>query len=91
MKIISLLILSLFISVSHAKKPEGQICMHIPGRGLELDKIADTCQKGDLILLNDRHVPYLCDFNTAVVSFSNNKYVCVYLGHSRKLKEGTDY
>ncbi len=79
------------MSVCYAQKTRGQICMHIPGRGLELDKIAETCQQGDLILLNDRHVPYLCDFKTAVVSYSNNKYVCVYLGYSRKLREGTSY
>ncbi|WP_419600178.1 hypothetical protein [Thiolapillus sp.] len=91
MKILSLLILTLYLSVSHAKTNEGQICMHIPGRGLETDKIAETCQRGDLILLNERYMPYLCDFNFAVTGYANNKYVCVYLGHSRKLKEGTSY
>lgn len=65
--------------------------MNIPERGAETVIIERNCQKGDIIQINKLHVPRLCDFNAAIVSFDgHDQYVCAYLGEQRQVREGTN-
>ena len=91
MKKLSALALLLLTPFCYAQDKLGKVCLNIPERGLETVKIENTCKKGDIIMLNKKHVAYLCDFNSAVVNFGEyEKYVCVYLGEKRELREGSN-
>ena len=91
MKHITTLALLLLAPFCYGQGNPGQVCLNIPERGLETVKIENTCQKGDIIMLNKKHVAYLCDFNSAVANFGDyEKYVCVYLGKKRKLRKGSN-
>ena len=85
------LILLLQVPVSYGSEPLGKICLNLPERGLETVKIEHICKKGDIIKLNKKYVAYLCDFKSAVVNFDEqDKYICVYLGEKRELREGSN-
>jgi hypothetical protein len=88
-----LLALLLLFTASYADAEEsGKACLNIPGRGPDVVKIIKTCEKGDVILLDGRHVPYLCDFDSAIINYGgNNRYACVFLGAKRQLREGSQY
>ncbi|MGR9114584.1 MAG: hypothetical protein ACU85E_02370 [Gammaproteobacteria bacterium] len=90
-KLSSLALLILLAPFCYGKEQLGKVCLNIPERGLETVKIENTCKKGDIIMLNQKHVAYLCDFNSAVVNFNEyDKYACVYLGQKRELREGSN-
>lgn len=88
---LSVLTLLLLTPFCYGKDKLGKVCLNIPERGLETVKIENTCKKGDIIMLDQKHVAYLCDFNSAVVNYGvYGKYVCVYLGEKRELREGSN-
>ncbi|MGZ8161360.1 MAG: hypothetical protein ACXWTT_00660 [Methylobacter sp.] len=91
MKILYALLLLLFLPPSYGEENPGKVCLNIPARGVEIVKIENTCKKGDIIMLNKIHIAHLCDFNSAVANYDGqDKYICVYLGEKRKLREGTN-
>lgn len=87
------LVTSLLLTSTLAGAAElGKACLNIPERGLDIVKIRNTCKKGDIILLDGRYVPYLCDFDSAIVNYGGpNRYMCVFLGVKRTLREGSEY
>lgn len=88
---IAVLALLLLTPFCYGKENPGKVCVNLPERGLESVKIENTCRKGDIIMLHQKHVAYLCDFESAVVNFGEyQKYVCVYLGARREIREGSD-
>ena len=91
MRMITVLVLLFFFPVCHSAESVGKICLNIPEKGVETVKIENHCQKGDIVQLNKIHIPLLCDFNSAIVSYlGNDQYICVYLGKKRDIREGTD-
>ncbi|MDD5580361.1 MAG: hypothetical protein PHY16_13900 [Methylobacter sp.] len=91
MKIPYTLVLLLFSSHGYGGESLGKVCLNIPERGVELVKIQNNCKKGDIIVLNKIHIAHLCDFNSAVANYDgHDRYICVYLGEKRKLREGTN-
>ena len=92
MKIKVTLALLLFLPVCYAEENSGKVCLNIPERGAETVLIEHNCKKGDIIQLNKLHVANLCDFKSAIVNFDGkNQFICVYLGETRPLREGTNY
>lgn len=90
MKALTTIALLTFVSVSYGKNTTGKVCINIPERGLEIVKIENTCQKGDIIKLDKKNVSFYCDFNSAIVNYNDyDKYGCVYLGYKRDLREGS--
>ncbi len=88
---LSTLALLLLPNLCYSQDKLGKVCLNIPERGLETVKIENTCKKGDIIMLNKKHVAYFCDFSSAVVNFGEyDKYICVYLGENRSLREGSN-
>lgn len=90
MRILALGILLIFDQMSYAETETGQVCLNIPGRGLSTEKIKQTCKKGDLIKVDEKNMPFLCDFNYAIAPYDNN-FACVYTGTRRVLREGTNF
>lgn len=97
MKLLFTALLMFFLSVCHAegtqsKNVNNKVCVNIPGRGINTEKVKKTCKKGDLIQVNEINTPFLCDFNYAIARYSiKNNHVCVYLGKRRELREGTNF
>ena len=91
MKKLLALVLLLSTPFCYSKDRLGKVCLNIPERGLDTVKIENTCKKGDIIKLNKKHVPYLCDFDSAVVNFGDyEQYICVYLGKKRESRVGSN-
>lgn len=92
MKTLSILVFLLFFSTCYGEENPGKVCVNIPEKGVETQKIMHKCIKGDIIKLNKRHIASLCDFSKAIVHFDvHDQYICVYLGGKRELREGTNY
>ncbi len=90
MRILLLGILISFAPSSYAETEIGKVCLNIPGRGISTEKIKQTCSKGDLIKVDEKNMPFLCDFNFAIAPYVNN-FACVYSGERRELREGTNF
>jgi hypothetical protein len=90
MKAFTFLALLSLLPVCQAEENPGKICLHIPEKGVETVKIEHSCKKGDIIQLNKLNIPNLCDFNSAIVPYEgHDEYMCVYLGQTREVREGT--
>lgn len=91
MKTLFALALLFVVPVCYGETNPGKVCLNIPERGVEIVKITHNCKKGDIIQLNKIHIASLCDFNFAIVNYTGpDQYICVYLGKTRDVREGTN-
>ncbi len=95
MKIIASILLALAYMQSWAvpstDQSNTQVCINVPGRGSLSEKAETHCRKGDIIRIDERNMPFYCDFNYAIVHSRFNNLICVYRGSRRELREGTNF